>query len=108
LARSGAGGRTVPLFAAADRDHTTPEISEPEVELVPMAAGREVVEDYRSEGVTLRSYPLSFLRRDLEKRGFVPAADLKSTKDGRRVSVAGLVLVRQRPGSANEGHVHHG
>ena len=95
-------GEPLPLFAAADRDDTTPEVNEPEVELVPMTAGREVVEDYRSKGVTLRSHPLSFLRRDLDERGFMPAIDLKSTRDGRRVSVAGLVLVRQRPGSANE------
>jgi error-prone DNA polymerase len=67
-----------------------------------MMAGREVVEDYRSKGLTLRSHPLSFLRRDLHERGYMPAIDLKSTRDGRRVSVAGLVLVRQRPGSANE------
>ena len=95
-------GDPLPLFAAADRDHTSPEVKEPEVELVPMTAGREVVEDYRSKGLTLRSHPLAFLRNDLMERGFVPASDLKSTRDGRRVSVAGLVLVRQRPGSANE------
>jgi error-prone DNA polymerase len=95
-------GEPLPLFAAADRDRTTPEVNEAEVALVPMRAGREVVEDYRSKGVTLRSHPLSFLRRDLDERGFLSAADLKSTRDGRRVSVAGLVLVRQRPGSANE------
>jgi hypothetical protein len=59
----------LPLFAAADQGGTTPEISEPEVELVPMTTGREVVEDYRSR--------------------YMPAIDLKSTRDGRRVSVAG-------------------
>jgi len=95
-------GKPLPLFAVADRDHAIPEIKEPLVDLGPMTAGREVVEDYRSKGLTLRSHPLSFLRRDLEERGFMPAASLKSTRDGRRVSVAGLVLVRQRPGSANE------
>jgi error-prone DNA polymerase len=95
-------GEPLPLFAAADRDYTAPEVNEPDVELVPMPAGREVVEDYRSKGVTLRSHPLSFLRRDLDERGYLPAIHLKSTRDGRRVSVAGLVLVRQRPGSANE------
>jgi error-prone DNA polymerase len=95
-------GDPLPLFAAADQDHATSEVNEPEVELIPMKAGREVVEDYRSKGVTLRSHPLSFLRAELDERGFMPAVDLKSTRDGRRVSVAGLVLVRQRPGSANE------
>jgi error-prone DNA polymerase len=92
----------LPLFLAADQDKTSPEITEPLVSLVAMAAGREVVEDYRSKGVTLRSHPLSFLRQDLAERGFMQAIDLQRTHDGRRVSVAGLVLVRQRPGSANE------
>ena len=46
-------GEPLPLFAAADRDYTAPEVNEPDVELVPMPAGREVVEDYRSKGVTL-------------------------------------------------------
>ena len=66
-----------------------------------MTAGREVVEDYRSRGLTLRSHPVAFLRGDLAANGYVPAGDLSATRDGRRVSVAGLVLVRQRPGSAN-------
>jgi error-prone DNA polymerase len=95
-------GEPLPLFAAADRGNIRAEVNEPNVELVPMTAGREVVEDYRSKGVTLRSHPLSFLRGDLNDHGFMPAAGLKSTRDGRRISVAGLVLVRQRPGSANE------
>jgi error-prone DNA polymerase len=95
-------GEPLPLFAAADRDYTRPEVNEPDVELVPMMVGREVVEDYRSKGLTLRSHPLSFLRAELDERGFMPAVGLKSTRDGGRVSVAGLVLVRQRPGSANE------
>ena len=66
-----------------------------------MTAGREVVEDYRSRGLTLRSHPVAFLRGDLAANGYVPAGDLSATRDGRRLSVAGLVLVRQRPGSAN-------
>ena len=44
---------------------------------------------------------MAFLRGDLAANGFVPAGDLSATRDGGRVSVAGLVLVRQRPGSAN-------
>src|SRR5829696_4872775 len=70
-------------------------------ELAPMTAGREVVEDYRSRGLTLRSHPVAFLRGNLAADGYVPAGDLSATRDGRRVAVAGLVLVRQRPGSAN-------
>src|SRR3954470_2570095 len=66
-----------------------------------MTAGREVVEDYRSRGLTLRSHPVAFLRGDLAASGYMPANELSATPDGRRGSVAGLVLVRQRPGSAN-------
>jgi error-prone DNA polymerase len=95
-------GEPMPLFAAADQRALRPEVHEADVELAPMAAGREVVEDYRSKGVTLRAHPLSFLRADLSERGFIAAADLRSTRDRCRVSVAGLVLVRQRPGSAND------
>ena len=96
-------GDPLPLFAAADarRGSLRPEIEEERVALTPMSAGGEVVEDYRSRGLTLRSHPVAFLRGDLTTSGYVPAADLGGTRDGRRVSVAGLVLVRQRPGSAN-------
>ena len=96
-------GEPLPLFAAADkrRGSLRPEVEEERVELAPMTAGREVVEDYRSRGLTLRSHPVAFLRGDLAADGYVPAGDLSATRDGRRVSVAGLVLVRQRPGSAN-------
>ena len=97
------GGEPLPLFAAADkrRGSLRPEVEEERVELAPITAGREVVEDYRSRGLTLRSHPVAFLRTDLMASGYVPAADLGRVRDGRRVSVAGLVLVRQRPGSAN-------
>ena len=97
------GGEPLPLFAAADQraGSLPPEVDEPHVALTPMTAGREVVEDYRSRGLTLRSHPVSFLRRDLTTTGYIPASGLADVQDGRRVSVAGLVLVRQRPGSAN-------
>jgi hypothetical protein len=41
-----------------------------------MTAGREVVEDYRSKGLSLRAHPLAFLRGDLACKGFAPCADL--------------------------------
>ncbi|MBY6266599.1 error-prone DNA polymerase (plasmid) [Azospirillum sp. 412522] len=88
----------LPLFAAAGSERET---DEPEVALRPMSAGNEVVEDYSTTGLSLRSHPVSFLRRDLRRQGIVPCTDLTRTRDGRRVTVSGLVLVRQRPGSAN-------
>ncbi len=65
-----------------------------------MTAGREVVEDYRSTGLTLRQHPVSFLRRELRRQGVATCAELERLRNGRRVTVAGLVLVRQKPGSA--------
>jgi error-prone DNA polymerase len=92
----GLGAAPLPLFAAADANSR-----EPFVALTPMTLGREVVEDYRNVQLSLRAHPLAFLRPELERRGIVPCAALKQIKDGRRVQVAGIVLVRQRPGEGN-------
>lgn len=77
-----------------------PEQIEPTVQLARMATGGEVVEDYCRVGLTLRSHPVSFLRADLARRGIVTCAEAAAGRDGRRIETAGLVLVRQRPGSA--------
>jgi error-prone DNA polymerase len=84
----------LPLFAGQEA------FDEPEVEISPMKPGREVVEDYRSVGLTLRRHPVSFLRDELLEMQAVTCASLSSTRDGKRLMVAGLVLVRQKPGSA--------
>ena len=60
----------------------------------------EVAEDYSSVGLSLRSHPVAFLRAELQARGMVPCAALAHIRDGRRVIVLGIVLVRQKPGSA--------
>jgi len=70
------------------------------VTLRPLSEGREVVEDYRAIQLSLRAHPLAFLRPELERRGVVTCAELDRVKDGRRVEVAGIILVRQKPGSA--------
>jgi error-prone DNA polymerase len=91
----------LPLFAAADRGNSPqPEVIEPSVPIVPMCAGRNVVEDYASVGLTLRQHPVAFLRGTLHPRGIIPCAALLTSRDGQHVTVAGLVLVRQRPGTA--------
>jgi error-prone DNA polymerase len=71
------------------------------VALAPMTEGREVVEDYRAVQLSLRAHPLAFLRPALERRGITPAAGLGGLKDGDKVRIAGIVLVRQRPGAGN-------
>jgi error-prone DNA polymerase len=92
----GLGDAPLPLFAAADAREREPAVS-----LRPMTDGKEVVEDYRSIQLSLRAHPLAFLRPELERRGIVRCADLARIKDGRKVEVAGIILVRQRPGSTN-------
>jgi error-prone DNA polymerase len=97
----GLADTALPLFAAAERGGALePEAVEPPVALVPMADGREVVEDYRSTGLSLRCHPVAFLRGELRARGLVACADLATARDGRWVTVPGIVLVRQKPGSA--------
>jgi error-prone DNA polymerase len=86
----------LPLLARA----ATPAL-EPDVALPPMRLGEEVVEDYRSLELSLKAHPVSFLRADLERRGILRHENLAAIPSGRVVTVAGLVLVRQRPGSAN-------
>jgi error-prone DNA polymerase len=92
----------LPLFAAAFARETEaiPELREPAVLLQPMRAGGEVVEDYRQVGLTLRAHPVSFLREDLRGRRIVTCAEAMQSRDGRSLQVAGVVLMRQRPGSA--------
>ncbi|NIJ09396.1 error-prone DNA polymerase [Sphingomonas vulcanisoli] len=98
----GLGHSALPLFAAADEraGKLRPEAVEPEVALVPMGGGEEVVEDYRSVGLSLRAHPVDFLREELTRRKMVTCASLRDLKDGRWVNLAGLVLMRQKPGSA--------
>ncbi len=92
----------LPLFAAAaEREmRTIAEQVEPDVELRQMTEGHNVVEDYGHTGLTLRDHPIAFLRTDLAKRRIVPCEEAMTARDGRWVMTAGLVLVRQKPGSA--------
>jgi error-prone DNA polymerase len=101
------GERPLPLFLHAERTAPSggnappPDQSrEPEVILPAMGAGEHVIADYRHLSMTLRRHPLSLLRERLTPRGIVPCAKLAELADGSRAAVAGLVLVRQRPGTS--------
>jgi len=98
----GLAERPLDLFAATDAREGTlhPEVVEPPVALEPMKAGRAVAEDYCATGLSLRGHPLAFLRGDLDARGYRPCGVLATARSGRAVTLAGLVLMRQRPGSA--------
>lgn len=89
----GLGEKPPPLLALL-------ETHEPSPVLTALTAGREVVEDYRATQLSLRPHPVSFLREELTQRGAVSCGSLSAIKDGTRVNLAGIILVRQRPGSA--------
>ena len=87
----------LPLFDAV----RAPELDEPAVTLKPMTAGHEVVQDYGHVGLSLRRHPLAFLRGELDGRAILTCRAANALKDKSHVLVAGMVLVRQRPGTAN-------
>lgn len=88
---------SLPLF---DRPDVALRDLEPQATLPSMPLGQHVIQDYRSLGFSLKAHPLSFFRERLHRLGIVPNVRLPEIRNGQRVSVAGLVLVRQRPGSA--------
>jgi error-prone DNA polymerase len=73
---------------------------DPEPALPPMTPADEMAADYRGLGLSTGPHPVTFLRPDLLRRGVLTAAELPSLADGRWVRVAGMVIVRQRPGTA--------
>jgi error-prone DNA polymerase len=86
-----------PLFDHADAADAG---GEPLVTLPIMPLSEHVVNDYRTLRLSLKAHPLSFLRDRIRDAHYAACADLKAMRDGAKVSVAGVVLVRQRPGSA--------
>ncbi len=71
-----------------------------QITLPLMTAGEHVVQDIASTSLSIKAHPVSFVRYELDQLGIVPTAKLKSMKNGDRVKVAGLITVRQRPGTA--------
>lgn len=72
-----------------------------EVVLPQMTAPEHVVQDYASTSLSLKAHPVSFVRRQLAQLQATPTSGLTALQNGDYVSVAGLVLVRQRPGTAS-------
>jgi error-prone DNA polymerase len=94
----------MPASVAAAEPRAAEPISvprEPDVELPLMPLGEEVVNDYRFLELSLRAHPASFLRADLIRRGIIRNEELRHARSGARVTVSGLVTIRQQPGSAN-------
>src|SRR5690606_15460347 len=88
----------LPLF---DRPGLDLPDREPVTRLPATRPGEQVVQDYRSLGLSLKAHPVSFLRTRLDRAGVTPNLRLGALSDGARVTVSGLVLVRQRPGKGN-------
>ena len=95
--RALANAPALPLLETAER---LAEKEDAAIALPEMPPGEQVIEDYRTLRLSIRAHPVSFLRRRLIARGVITAAEIERARDGARTSMAGLVLVRQRPGSA--------
>ena len=92
------GAETLPLFAAEPA--VAPAQEEP-AGLPLMAPGEEVIHDYATLSLSLKGHPVQFLRPILQARGTTRAENLAHVANDVVVEVAGLVLVRQRPGTAS-------
>ncbi len=92
------GAQTLPLFDSVGLP--APQ-ADPVADLPLISRGEDVIHDYRTMSFSLRAHPLSFMRRKLDRRGVLRASDLSRARNGQSVEVAGLVLVRQRPGTAS-------
>ena len=88
----------LPLFAAA----AAPELGdEPDANLPAMPLSEHVAADYQMTRLSLKDHPMTFLRPIFAAEGVLSSAAASQAKDGRRAKVAGIVLVRQRPGKGN-------
>ena len=97
------GPEPLPLFAAAEAADEKERVTanEPHVSLPEMGLGENVLNDYASLRLSLKAHPLALLRGPLEQRGLIPSRALETVPLDRSHTVAGLVLVRQRPGTAS-------
>lgn len=88
---------TLPLFQAAASSELA---EEPQIQLPAMAASEHVIADYETTRLSLKGHPLQYLREALAATGVSTCRAVQEGGNGRRMKVAGIVTVRQRPGSA--------
>jgi error-prone DNA polymerase len=89
--------RPVALFAGTPGN----DAHEPAATLPGMSMSEHVVQDYAATALSLKAHPVSFVRPTLQQLHIRSTGDLANLPDGAPVKVAGLVLVRQRPGTAS-------
>ncbi|MDH3660974.1 MAG: error-prone DNA polymerase, partial [Alphaproteobacteria bacterium] len=89
--------KPLPLFAHAE---VSGQGDDPDVVLPSMPLSEHVVVDYQTTGLSLKAHPLSFLRSACQARGILATEELERFGNNARVATAGVVLVRQRPGTA--------
>jgi len=75
-------------------------VNEPQLVLPLLTEAAHVVEDYATTGLSLKAHPVHFVRPQLQSLGITPTRNLANMKNGDAVKVAGLITVRQRPGTA--------
>uniref|UniRef100_UPI0026144263 error-prone DNA polymerase n=1 Tax=Henriciella sp. TaxID=1968823 RepID=UPI0026144263 len=96
--RGEAPGQALPLFAAAN---TAEQGQEDATRLPHMPMSEHVLQDYQTTRLSLKDHPMSFLRERYKGFGLMTTQEAVAQRNGARVRTAGVVLVRQRPGSAN-------
>lgn len=83
------------------KKHSLETKEEKNIQLPEMTVSEHVVHDYATLALSLKAHPVCFVREKLEQLRVLPTNELSNTPDGQQVRVAGLVLVRQRPGTAS-------
>ena len=86
--------KPLPLFPSMERYEATPLLRKP-------TEGQNIVADYRNTGLTLERHPMCLLRRHLDRYRYIRAEQLPTLGNGHSVNVAGLVITKQRPGTAS-------
>jgi error-prone DNA polymerase len=92
-----AGQSVGPLFATIPDEHEL-EKSAP---LLPMTTEERLVADFRDTGLTMGPHLMAYHREDMDKAGVIPAGKLRTMPDGIYTRIAGVVIARQRPGTAS-------
>jgi error-prone DNA polymerase len=86
--------KPMPLFQSVERYEAAPLLKKP-------TEGQNIIADYQSTGLSLERHPMCLLRRHLDRYDYASAGQLPTMSNGQRINVAGLVITKQRPGTAS-------